>query len=351
MSTTTTSTETPKMEYVYFGKTGLRVSKICLGCMTYGSSEWSPWVKNEEESIKAIEEAYELGINFFDTADTYSNGLSEVVLGKALKKIGAPRSRVVIATKVWGPVYENGGNFDHVNLAAKPELVNGFGLSRKHIFDAVEASLKRLGVDYIDLYQIHRMDENTPMEEIMEALNDLVRMGKVRYIGASSMKAFQFQKLNNIAEKNGWTKFVSMQNLYNLIYREEEREMIPYSVDSGIAGIPWSPLAMGELTGKNRNTERTKTVFQLSSMFSNTEQQSNETIMDRIEELAKKHNKTNAQIAMAWLYAQPYVTSPIIGVSKREQLVDLIGSLAVKLTEEEVKYLSEPYTPRAAAGY
>lgn len=185
----------------------------------------------------------------------------------------------------------------------------------------------------------------------MEALNDLVRMGKVRYIGASSMKAFQFQKLNNIAEKNGWTKFVSMQNLYNLIYREEEREMIPYSVDSGIAGIPWSPLAMGELTGKNRNTERTKTVFQLSSMFSNTEQQSNETIMDRIEELAKKHNKTNAQIAMAWLYAQPYVTSPIIGVSKREQLVDLIGSLAVKLTEEEVKYLSEPYTPRAAAGY
>jgi aryl-alcohol dehydrogenase-like predicted oxidoreductase len=184
------------------------------------------------------------------------------------------------------------------------------------------------------------------MEEIMEALNDLVRMGKVRYIGASSMHAWQFQKLNNIAERRGWAKFVSMQNLYNLIYREEEREMNPYCVDAGIAGIPWSPLAMGELTGKKRSTSRTGSIFQLTSMIPTTQQESNHIIMDRIEELAKKYNKTNAQIAMAWLYAQPYVTSPIVGVSKLEQLTDLIGSLSVKLTEEEVKYLSEPYTPR-----
>ncbi|KAI9358454.1 NADP-dependent oxidoreductase domain-containing protein [Pilaira anomala] len=335
-------TETTKMQYTRFGNTGMRVSKLCLGCMSYGSSSWSPWVKDEEESIKLIKEAYAAGINFFDTANTYSNGVSEIVLGKALKEIGAPRGRIVIATKVYAPVYEDVTQHGRDDLKENPDMVNMFGLSRKHIFDAVEASLKRLDVDYIDLYQIHRLDTETPMEEIMEALNDLVRSGKVRYIGASTMAAWQFQKLNSIAERRGWAKFVSMQNLYNLIYREEEREMNPYCLDSGIAGIPWSPLAMGALTGKNRKTTRTETGFQLSSK----EKENDEIIIDRIEEIAKKHSKTNAQIALAWLFTKKYVTSPIVGVSKTEHLHDLIGSLDIKLTEEEVKCLEEPYIPR-----
>ncbi|KAG2234383.1 NADP-dependent oxidoreductase domain-containing protein [Thamnidium elegans] len=339
-----TATETPKMQYTRFGNTGMRVSKICLGCMSYGSSSWSPWVKDEEESIKLIKEAYATGINFFDTANTYSNGQSEIILGKALKEIGAPRGRIVVATKVYAPVYEDVSVHGRDDLKVDPDMVNMYGLSRKHIFDSVEASLKRLDLDYIDLYQIHRLDTETPMEEIMEALNDLVRSGKVRYIGASTMAAWQFQKLNSIAERNGWTKFVSMQNLYNLVYREEEKEMNAYCVDAGIAGIPWSPLAMGALTGKNRKTVRTETAFQLQSILSSTQEKSNDTIIDRVEELAKKYNKTCAQIALAWLYTKKYVTSPIVGVSKIEHLYDLIGSLDIKLTEEETKYLEEPYT-------
>jgi len=278
----------PKMEYVHFGKTGLKVSKICLGCMSYGSTEWSPWIKSEEESIKQIKLAYQAGINFFDTADTYSSGVSEIVLGKALREIGAPRGRVVIATKVFFPVHDKPTDVSKsVNSAEDPALVNRVGLSRKHIFDAVDASLKRLGVDYIDLYQIHRLDSGTPMEEIMEALNDLVRSGKVRYIGASAMAAWQFQKLNNIAERRGWTKFVSMQNLYNLLFREEEREMIPYCLDAGIAGIPYSPLASGILVSKNRNTARSGTLFQMTTFEPNTKQDSNDIIVDHVEEIAQ----------------------------------------------------------------
>ncbi|GAA5807613.1 hypothetical protein MFLAVUS_000982 [Mucor flavus] len=336
----------PKMQYARFGNTGLKVSKICLGCMSYGSSAWSPWVKNEEESIKLIKEAYAAGINFFDTSNNYSNGESEIVLGKALKKIGANRGRIVIATKVYAPVYADVSRSLRTDLKEDPEMVNRFGLSRKHIFDAVDDSLKRLGVDYIDLYQIHRLDAETPMEEIMEALNDVVRSGKVRYIGASTMDAWQFQKLNSIAERNGWTKFVSMQNLYNLVYREEEREMNPYCVDDGIAGIPWSPLAMGALTGKNRKTTRTESRFQLQNFLPGNQKESDDTIIDRVGELAKKHNKTCAQIALAWLYTKKFVTSPIVGVSKIEQLYDLMGSFEIDLTDEEVKYLEEPYVPR-----
>ncbi|XP_037043379.1 versiconal hemiacetal acetate reductase-like [Bradysia coprophila] len=341
----------PKMEYVRFGKTGLKVSKICLGCMSYGNPAWSPWVKDETESIKQIKLAYEAGINFFDTADVYSNGLSEVILGKALKEIGAHRGRVVIATKCFFPVNDDSSDTPKTfasfsNFARDPDLVNRAGLSRKHIFDAVEASLKRLGVDYIDLYQIHRLDTGTPMEEIMEALNDLVRSGKVRYIGASSMSAWQFQKLNNIAERRGWAKFVSMQNLYNLLFREEEREMIPYCLDAGIAGIPYSPLATGLITGKNRNTTRAKSAHLMTKIYPNTKQDSNDVIVSHVEEIAKKYNATNAQIALAWHFTKPYSTSPIVGVSKIEQLYDLLGALKIKLTEEDVKYLEKPYTTR-----
>jgi len=342
----TPTPELPKMEYVRFGKTGLKVSKICLGCMSYGSPDWSPWILNEEESIKHIKIAYEAGINFFDTADAYSSGYSEIILGKALKEIGAPRGRVVIATKVFFAVYDSPKELAKLPNPEDPELVNRIGLSRKHIFDAVDASLKRLGVDYIDLYQIHRLDTGTPMEEIMEALNDLVRSGKVRYIGASAMTAWQFQKLNNIAERRGWAKFVSMQNLYNLLFREEEREMIPYCLDAGIAGIPYSPLATGEITGKTRKTARSVTYFQMTTFEPNTKQDSNDVIVDHVTEIAKKYNATNAQIALAWHFTKPFSTSPIVGVSKIEQLYDLLGSLKIKLTEDDVKYLEEPYTPR-----
>ncbi|KAL9537715.1 hypothetical protein MBANPS3_011528 [Mucor bainieri] len=344
MSSTTTE-DFPKMEYVRLGNTGMRVSRLCLGCMSYGSSKWASWVKDEKEGIEFIEASYKLGINFFDTADTYSNGESERVLGKALKTIGAPRSRVVIATKVNFPVHKDVGTFGG-NFQNDPEYVNGFGLSRKHILDAVDASLKRLDTDYIDLYIIHRFDLNTPIEETMEALNDVVRSGKVRYIGASSMSTWQFQKMNFVAEKNGWAKFVSMQNLYNLIYREEEREMVPYIRDAGIGMTPWSPLSGGELAGKNRNTNREQSIFTMKNLHPATQHESNEVILDRIGELSKKYNATYAQIAMAWQFTKPYVTSPIIGASKMEQLHDLVRSLSIKLTEEEVKYLEEPYAPR-----
>ncbi|KAG0769133.1 hypothetical protein G6F17_003640 [Rhizopus arrhizus] len=352
MTSTTNSVleSLPKMQYVRLGNTGMKVSRICLGCMQYGSSKWSSWVKDEKESIEDIKKAYAAGINFFDTANVYSCGESERVLGKALKEINAPRSRIVVATKVFYLANDEMQLWDDMispEFLAKGEYVNQHGLSRKHIFDAVEGSLQRLGLDYIDLYQIHRLDRDTPMEEIMEALNDLVRSGKVRYIGASSMNAWEFQKLNSIAEKRGWAKFVSMQNLYNLVQREEEREMIPYCVDSGIAGIPWSPLAMGMLVGKNRSSKRTETAFVFKNLMSNNEGQSNDMIIDRVAELAKKYDATPAQVALAWLYTKPFITAPIVGPTKIEQLYDLIGALNVKLTEEDVKYLEEPYTPRA----
>ncbi|EPB81280.1 aryl-alcohol dehydrogenase (NADP+) [Mucor circinelloides 1006PhL] len=344
MSATTTE-DFPQMEYVRLGNTGMKVSRLCLGCMSYGSSKWAPWVKDEKESMELIEASYKLGINFFDTADVYSNGESEKVLGKALKKIGAPRSRVVVATKVMFPVHKDVGTFNN-KVQDDPEYVNEFGLSRKHILDAVDASLKRLDTGYIDLYIIHRFDPNTPIEETMEALNDVVRSGKVRYIGASSMSTWQFQKMNFVAEKNGWAKFVSMQNLYNLVYREEEREMIPYCLDSSIGMTPWSPLSGGELAGKNRNTARQTSRFAMKNVHPTTQHESNEIILDRVGELAKKYSATYAQIAMAWQFTKPYVTSPIIGLSKMEQLHDLVRSLSIKLTEEDAKYLEEPYAPR-----
>ncbi|KAL0080917.1 NADP-dependent oxidoreductase domain-containing protein [Phycomyces blakesleeanus] len=336
-----------KMEYVRFGNTGMRVSRVCLGCMSYGSSKWQDWVKNEAESLKIIEVAYKAGINFFDTADAYSNGESERILGKAIKQLEMPRSRIVVATKLFFPVAEDiSANLFRTRIDNVPELVNGYGLSRKHVFDAVEASLERLGLDYIDLYQIHRFDPNTPIEETMEALNDLVRSGKVRYIGASSMKAWQFQKANSIAEKNGWAKFSCMQNLYNLLYREEEREMIPYCIDQGIAQIVWSPLARGFLTGKNRTTMRSQSYKAIDSPSARRENENNDLIIDRVVEIAEKKNITAAQVALAWLFAKNHVTAPILGIGKVEHLYDLLNAISLKLTVEEISYLEEEYTPK-----
>ncbi|CAO3595904.1 unnamed protein product [Absidia cylindrospora] len=336
------------MEYVQFGKTGLRVSRIALGCMSYGSSQWQPWVKDEEESLALIEKAYEQGINFFDTADGYSNGESERILGKAIDKFNFPRGRIVVATKVFFPVADD---ISSNVLGAKPEndpaFVNRYGLSRKHIFDAVDASLKRLGLDYIDILYIHRYDNNTPIEETMEALHDVVKSGKVRYLGASSMNAWKFIQANYVAELRGWTKFVCMQNLYNLIYREEEREMIPFLANQGIAMVPWSPLARGLLSRPNQEKSvRADSDRAIAGFFAEKESTNNAEINTRVAAIAKKKGVSMSQIALAWTFSKPFVTSPILGIGKEEHLYDLVNALKVKLTKEDVEYLEEPYMPR-----
>ncbi|KAJ3279140.1 hypothetical protein HDU76_009612 [Blyttiomyces sp. JEL0837] len=363
------------VEYTRLGKTGLRVSKIALGCMSYGSSKWQKWVLDKDESLPIIKKAFDLGVNFFgqwrgpiflftltrinmnwmmlnvatriDTADTYSNGESEIILGEAIRRYNIPRDQIVIATKVFFPVSEDIG----VNALSRPmddpRLINRGGLSRKHIFDAVEGSLKRLGVTYIDLYQIHRFDYFTEIEETMEALNDLVRMGKVRYIGASSMYCWQFAKMNNIAQMKGWAKFVSMQNFYNLLYREEEREMINYCNDAGIAVIPWSPLARGLLSGKTGSLRSTSDAAQ--KRWFGSEQDA--MVIDRVRQLAEKRGYSCSQIAMAWLYSKNGVIAPICGINKEEYLEELIVASRIKLAPEEVEYLEEPYQPKPIIGH
>ncbi|KAI9255973.1 NADP-dependent oxidoreductase domain-containing protein [Sporodiniella umbellata] len=339
------------MQYVNLGKTGMKVSRFCLGCMSFGSDTWQDWVKNEQESLELIGAAYDAGINFFDTADVYSNGDSERVLGKAIKKFNMSRSRIVVATKVFFIADD-----EHPTLELYPDInensqyVNKMGLSRKHIFDAVDASLERLGLDYIDLYQIHRFDKQTPIEETMEALNDLVRSGKVRYIGASTCHTWELQKANNIAEKRGWAKFVSMQNLQNLIYREEDREMNPYCLDSGIATIPYSPLAQGILAGKNRNTTRDKSDRFRDALFPK-EGNNDDEIVDRVIELAEKYDYSPAQISLAWLLTKPQVTSPIVGFSTKKQILDTIKSLEIQLSKQDIQYLEELYIPHRIAGF
>lgn len=305
--------------------------------MTYGDPATRAWSLPLEESDPFVKRALEAGINFFDTANAYSAGASEVITGKLLKKYAA-REDVVVASKVFFSV---GGN--------KP---NGQGLSRKHIFQAVHDSLKRLEMDYLDLYQIHRFDPNTPVEETMEALNDLVRDGLVRYIGASSMYAWQFAKMQHLAEKNGWTKFVSMQNHYNLIYREEEREMIPLLEDMGVGMIPWSPLARGTLTG-NRTREGEKlTVRAQSDAFGATLYNANDfDIVDRVNEIAAARGVSNAQVALAWMLEKPYITAPIVGASKMQHLEDAFAALELKLSPEEVVKLEELYQPQSISGH
>ena len=324
------------MEYVKLGNSGLEVSRICLGCMSFGDSEkWThKWVLDEENSRPIIKKALKLGINFFDTANVYSIGRSEEILGKALKDY-AKRDEVIIATKVFSRMRDG---------------PNGAGLSRKVIMNEIDNSLKRLGTDYVDLYIIHRWDYNTPIEETMDALNDVVKAGKARYIGASAMYAWQFQKALYTAEKPGWTKFVSMQNHYNLIYREDERELIPLCKDQKIGLTPYSPLAAGRLARDwSETTYRLQTDEVAKSKYDSTKD-ADKAIVDRVAELANKHGVSRAQISLAWLLHKDPVNAPIVGATKITHLEDAVGAIAVKLTPDEITYLEEPYVPHPIVG-
>jgi aryl-alcohol dehydrogenase-like predicted oxidoreductase len=325
------------MEFIRFGNTGMTVSRLCLGTMTYGepTDRWQ-WALNEEQSRPFIKNALELGINFFDTADVYTNGASERVVGKALKDF-ARRDEVILATKVFNP------------MGPGP---NDKGLSRKHIMSAIDASLQRLGTDYVDLYQIHRWDYNTPIAETMEALHDVVKAGKARYIGASSMFSWQFAQALYTADLHGWTRFISMQPHYNLVYREEEREMLPLCLDQKIAVIPWSPLARGLLTGK-RTKERNETDRAKTDQFGKTlyGQDADFAIVNRLSDLADQRGLPNAQLALAWMLGKPGITSPIIGASKPGHLEDAVAALSVKLSEAEIKQLEELYIPHPVLGH
>ncbi|MBY0215016.1 aldo/keto reductase [Paenibacillus illinoisensis] len=324
------------MEYVKLGKTGLDVSRICLGCMGFGdANRWiHQWVLNEENSRPVIKKALELGINFFDTANVYSLGASEEILGRALKDY-AKRDEVVIATKVHGRMHEG---------------PNGAGLSRKAIMSEIDKSLMRLGTDYVDLYQIHRWDYHTPIEETMEALHDVVKAGKVRYLGASAMYAWQFQKALFVAERNGWTKFVSMQNHLNLLYREEEREMLPLCKEEGIGVIPYSPLASGRLTRDwSESTHRSETDQVQKSKYDSTAD-TDRFIVERVAEIASKHSVPRVHIALAWLLQKQPVTAPIIGATKISHLEHAVAAMDLKLTAEEVAWLEEPYVPHPVVG-
>ena len=325
------------MEYVKLGHTGLDVSRICLGCMSYGGSNRGnhAWSLDEEASRPFIKRALESGINFFDTANRYSLGSSEEILGRAIKDF-ARREEVVLATKVYG------------RMRPGP---NGAGLSRKAIMAEIDASLQRLGTDYVDLYQIHRWDYDTPIEETLEALHDVVKAGKVRYIGASSMHAWQFARALGIAERHGWTRFVSMQNLVNLLYREEEREMLPLCAAEGIAVIPWSPQARGRLTRDwDYTSVRTETDEAFGRLFAKTED-ADRKVVDRVAQIAAARGISRAQVALAWLLAKPVITAPIVGATKLEHLDDALASVNVKLSADEVAALEEPYVPHAVVGF
>jgi 1-deoxyxylulose-5-phosphate synthase len=327
------------MEFLSLGNTGLQVSRLCLGCMSYGTSKWRDWVLDEDASLPYYRQALDAGINFFDTADIYSDGVSEEVTGRALKKSGVRREEVVIATKVYNPMGES---------------PNERGTSKKHVRHAIDSSLRRLGVDYVDLYQIHRYDRTTSIEETLEALTDVVTQGKALYIGASSMYSWEFAKFLYAADAHGYERFVTMQNHYNLVYREEEREMIPLCQEEKIGVIPWSPLARGFLAGNRSRTEKSgDTTRSKSDGFAHSMyyQESDYTVVDRVTELAKKRGITNAQIALAWMLHKPGVTSPIIGATKPHHLEDAVKALEVKLSDGEIKYLEEPYQPHPVLGF
>ena len=326
------------MQYVNLGKTGMKVSRLCLGMMSYGSKQWREWVLEEEDARPFIQRALEAGINFFDTADVYSFGESERITGKLLKESGVRRENIIVATKVHGQMSDD---------------VNDRGLSRKHILDSIDKSLKRLQMDYVDLYQIHRWDYGTPIEETLEALNDVVRAGKARYIGASSMYAWQFARALHTSEKHGWSKFVSMQNHYNLIYREEEREMIPLCIDQGIGLIPWSPLARGFFAGNRKRGGGGETVRANSDPFGTSLYFRDEdfVVADHVAGLAKERGMSGSQIALAWILSKPYVTSPIIGATKMDHLDQAIAALDIQLSEEEIKQLEDAYKPHPVLGH
>jgi aryl-alcohol dehydrogenase-like predicted oxidoreductase len=319
------------VQYVNLGRSGLKVSRICLGTMTYGDPNWRPWVLTEEAGRPFIKRALEPGINFFDTADMYSRGVCEEILGRAVRDF-AKRDAVVIATKLFNPMSDD---------------PNDRGLSRKHVMASIDNSLRRLGTDYVDLYQIHRWDDTTPIEETLRALHDVVRSGKARYIGASSSFSWQFAKALYLADLHGWTRFVSMQNHYNLVYREEEREMMPLCREEGIGVIPWSPLARGFLAGNRSATERDATSRAKTDTIAHQlyYAESDFRIVDRVVEVAGRRGVSPAQIALAWVLRQPGVTAPIVGASKMEQLEQAIAALDIALTDDECRQLEELYEP------
>ena len=325
------------MEYINLGRTGLKVSRICLGMMSYGTPEWRDWVLDLESSRPFVQRALDLGVNFFDTADMYSLGVSEEVTGELLLK-SVNRHEIVLATKLFMPMSDD---------------VNDRGLSRKHIMDSIDNSLRRLGTDYVDLYQIHRWDYSTPIEETMEALHDVVKSGKVRYIGASSMFAWQFAKAQYTADLHGWTRFVSMQNHYNLVYREEEREMNPFCVDQGVGLIPWSPLARGFLAGNRTRDKGGETARSKSDEFAHNMyyQTTDFDIVDRVVALAKEKEVTPAQIALAWILHKPGVSAPIIGATKMHHLDQAAEAVDINLSESEMAHLEELYQPHPILGH
>jgi aryl-alcohol dehydrogenase-like predicted oxidoreductase len=324
------------MDQVRLGGTGLHVSRVCLGMMSYGNDSDRPWVLDEAAAEPIIRRAVEGGITFFDTADVYSGGASEVATGRLVGKL-LRRDEVVIATKVNG------------QMTPGP---NGRGLSRKHILSGIDASLQRLGMDYVDLYQIHRWDPLTPIEETMEALHDVVRAGKARYIGASSMYAWQFARAQHAAERNGWTRFVSMQNHYNLLYREEEREMIPFCIDEGVGIIPWSPLARGWLTGtRARGGERRTTRAETDAFQDTLYGEADFDVVDRLDEVAAERGVAPAQLALAWMLHKPGITAPIVGATKLEHLEDALAAAELEVSGDEIARLEEPYVPHPVIGH
>jgi 1-deoxyxylulose-5-phosphate synthase len=324
------------MDYVNLGKSGLKVSRLCLGCMSYGTSKWRPWVLDEAESRTILAHALDVGINFFDTADFYSLGVSEEVVGRALRDF-ANRDAIVIATKVFYPIAQH---------------ANAGGLSRKHIMEAIDASLRRLGTDFVDLYQIHRLDLHTPMEETLDALHDVVKAGKARYIGASSMYAWQFVRMIYTQRMHGWTEFVSMQNHYNLIYREEEREMNPFCLAEGIGLIPWSPLARGFIAGNRRRGRKDATLRETHDHYGHGlyYADADYDIADKVVEIARRKGVLPIQVGLSWILSRPGVAAPIVSVTKREQLDQLVEGMQVTLSPEEVKEIEAPYQPRSVVG-
>ena len=325
------------MEYIRLGQTGLKVSRLCMGMMTYGDPKWRPWVLPAADARPFVIRALELGINFFDTADMYSLGASEQVTGQLLREL-ARRDEVVIATKVFSP------------MGPGP---NERGLSRAHILDSIDASLKRLGLDYVDLYQIHRYDPDTPIEETLQTLHEVVQAGKARYIGASSMYAWQFARMLHVSQAHGWARFVSMQNHYNLVYREEEREMLPLCRAEGVGIIPWSPLARGFLAGNRTRTQDTATMRAKTDDFAQSMyyRDNDFAVVDQLKQVAAARGVAPAQIALAWVLAQPGVTAPIIGASRIEQLNELGAALSIKLSEDECRTLQAVYQPHPVLGH
>jgi 1-deoxyxylulose-5-phosphate synthase len=322
------------MNYVNLGSTGTKVSRICLGAMTYGAKSWRPWVLDEEQSRPFIQQALELGINFFDTADMYSLGKSEEVLGRALKDFGPSRDKLVIATKVFFP------------LGNDP---NQKGLSRKHILHAIDDSLRRLGTDYVDLYQIHRFDPETPIEETLEALTQVVKAGKALYIGASSMYAWQFARMLYTSDRHGFSRFITMQNHYNLVYREEEREMIALCRTEGVGVLPWSPIARGLLAGNRKaGTLRSQADDYAQKLYTT---EADDRVVDCVEQVAKNRGVPPAQVALAWLLHKPGITAPIVGASKPHHLQDAIAAIDLKLSPEEISTLESVYVPHPVLGH